>query len=210
MINLNSMVGTIDALQKNEKEVKSFGHALDLAFNLNRQLFITGEIDMSIGESVDSAIRFWNMYDDEQNVPVKDRQPIKIYIDSPGGELNAGFMVVDAISLSKTPVWVINIGMAYSTAFLIFIAGHKRFCYPGSSFLLHEGGVSLGGYEDAHKFANYATFYKKQLEKLKAAVIKYTKITEDEYNESKKDDVWYLSNEAYEKGICDEIIEEFV
>ena len=66
------------------------------------------------------------------------------------------------------------------------------------------------GYEDAHKFANYAAFYKKQLEKLEEAVIEYTKITREEYNESKKDDVWYLADEALEKGICDEILGEFI
>ena len=51
---------------------------------------------------------------------------------------------------------------------------------------------------------------KEQLEKLEEAVIEYTKITREEYNESKKDDVWYLADEALEKGICDEILGEFI
>lgn len=205
----NSVTKSLTALEKNEKEVKHFADAVDLSFNLDRQAYISEEIDMTTAETVDNLIRFWNMYDEENKIPVEDRKPIKIYIDSPGGNLLAGFLVVDSIRLSKTPVWVINTGMAYSTAFLIFISGHKRFAYPQSSFLLHEGGVQMG-YEDAHKFANYAAFYKKQLEKLEEAVIEYTKITREEYNESKKDDVWYLADEALEKGICDEILGEFI
>ena len=63
---------------------------------------------------------------------------------------------------------------------------------------------------DAHKFRNHADFYSKQLEKLKNHVLTFTKLTEAEYQAVKKDDYWLFVNEAIEKGMCDEVMEEFV
>ena len=110
--------------------------------------------------------------------------------------------------MSKTPVYTINTGTAYSGGFFIFIAGHKRFAYPLSSFLFHEGSVGNGG--TASQFANFAAFYKTQLKQLKQVVLKYTKIDEDKYKEIQKDDFWLTANEALELGVCDIITEEFV
>ena len=38
----------------------------------------------------------------------------------------------------------------------------------------------MGG--DAHKFRNQADFYKKQLDQLKTHTLKYTKLSEEDYN----------------------------
>ena len=137
-----------------------------------------------------------------------ERKPIKIFIDSPGGDLVATFTMINAIKLSKTPVYTINIGAAYSGGFFIFLAGHKRFAYELSSFLFHEGSTGTSG--DAGKFRNFADFYKKELDKLKSIVLKYTKISDEEYEKHIKDDWWFTADEAIEYGICDEILTELI
>ena len=153
-------------------------------------------------------IRFWNKYDDKRNIPIEDRKPIKIYIDSNGGCLSDTFTMIDAIKLSKTPVWTICTGAAYSGGFFTFIAGHRRFAYDHASFLYHEGATATGA--DAGKFRNYAEFYQKELEQLKEVTLKYTKITPEEYKEHIKDDWWMTADEALKYGVCDEITKEFV
>ena len=105
--------------------------------------------------------------------------------------------------MSKTPVWTINIGKAYSAGFFIFITGHKRFAYPNSSFLFHEG--STGIYQDANKFKNYADFYKQQLEQLRAITLEHTQIEPEEYDKHVKDDWWFDVNEALKYGVTDKI-----
>ena len=174
---------------------------------LNRELYIGGVSDEMSG-SIEGLIRFWNRQDEQDNIAVEDRIPIKLYIDSWGGEMVACYTIINAIELSKTPIWTINIGAAYSAGFFIYITGHKRFTYPLSSFLYHEGATTTGG--DAHKFRNYADFYKKQLDQLKTHVLKYTKLTEEDYDRILKDDYWLTAEEAIEKGVADTIMTEMI
>jgi ATP-dependent Clp protease protease subunit len=169
---------------------------------LNRELYVGGISDEMSG-GLEAIIRFWNRLDEQEGIPVAERKPIKLYIDSWGGELVSCYTIVNAIELSKTPVWTINIGAAYSAGFFIFIAGHKRIAYPLSSFLYHEGATTIMG--DAHKFRNHADFYKKQLDQLKAHTLKYTKLSEEDYEKILKDDYWLTAEEALEKGVCDVI-----
>lgn len=190
-----------------EDDITSFEDVINLEGSVNREIYI-GQIFDGTGRTVEGMIRFWNKVDDKKGLAPEDRQPIKIYIDSPGGSLTDTFTMIDAIKMSKTPVWTINAGCAYSGGFFTFIVGHKRFCYNKSSFLYHEG--STGNYGDAGKFRNYAEFYIKQLDKLKSIVLENTNVSEELYESHKKDDWWLDSEEALELGICDEVIKEFV
>ena len=198
----------IDAMSDNIKEdVKSFDDILNLDGALNREIYV-GDISGGMGQTVDGYIRFWNRYDEVHKIPIEDREPIKIYIDSNGGNLNDTFTMIDAISMSKTPVWTICTGAAYSGGFFTFIAGHKRIAYNHASFLYHEG--STGNAADAGKFRNFAEFYQKELDQLKEITLKYTKITPEEYKEHIKDDWWMTADEALKYGVCDEIAQELI
>ena len=198
----------VDALaEKVKDDIKTFEDVINLDGAINREVYI-GDICSGLGQTVEGYIRFWNKYDDKRNIPIEDRKPIKIYIDSNGGCLSDTFTMIDAIKLSKTPVWTICTGAAYSGGFFTFIAGHRRFAYDHASFLYHEGATATGA--DAGKFRNYAEFYQKELEQLKEVTLKYTKITPEEYKEHIKDDWWMTADEALKYGVCDEIAKEFV
>ena len=198
----------VDALAEKVKEdMKTFEDVINLDGAVNRDVYV-GDICSGLGQTVEGYIRFWNKYDDKRNIPIEDRKPIKIYIDSNGGCLSDTFTMIDAIKLSKTPVWTICTGAAYSGGFFTFIAGHRRFAYDHASFLYHEGATATGA--DAGKFRNYAEFYQKELEQLKEVTLKYTKITPEEYKEHIKDDWWMTADEALKYGVCDEITKEFV
>lgn len=195
----------INKYQDNLK-LEKFDDVMDAAFQLNRDIYIGG-IDATVADNVEAIIRFWNQVDDRASVPAADRKPIKIYINSPGGELEATFTIIDAIHMSQTPIYTIVTSCAYSGGFFIAIAGHKRFAYPHASYLYHEGSTSMGG--DAHKFRNAADFYRKQLQQLKEHTLANTKLSEADYERILKDDYWLLAEEAVEQGVCDEIITEF-
>lgn len=179
-----------------------FEGVVNASASYNRELYIA-DIANEMAGGLEAMIRFYNRCDEQDNIPIEERTPIKLFIDSPGGDLIAAYTIINAIELSKTPVWTINIGGAYSAGFFIFIAGHYRIAYPLSSFLYHEGSCVMGG--DAHKFRNHADFYKKQLDQLKKHTLKYTKLTEEDYAKILKDDYWLTAEEALEKGIVDEI-----
>lgn len=198
----------INDLLENASERKNFDSVLELSqIVADRNLYL-GDIEEGTGDVIDTSIRFWNRVDDEENIPVEERKPIKLYINSGGGSLLATFTIIDAIKMSKTPVWTIAVGSAYSGGFFSFICGHRRFAYPNASFLYHEGNAGTSG--TASQFANFAAFYKKQLEKLKQIVLTNTTIGEEKFNEIQKEDFWMTAEEAVNFGCADEIITELI
>lgn len=199
----------VDALTDNVKDdIKTFEDIINLDGSLDREIYV-GDICAGLGQTVDGYIRFWNKYDEKHKIPVEERSPIKIYIDSNGGCLTDTFTMIDAIQMSKTPVWIIVIGCAYSGGFFTCITKcAKRIAYPHASLMFHEGSTQTGG--DAHKFRNYADFYDKELDQLKDHVLSNTKITEEKYKEIKRDDFWLTAEEALEYGCIDEIAKEFI
>jgi len=203
ILDVNDLIAIMKDNLKND--IKNFNDLVTLIQDTDRQLYIE-DIECGLGIEIERYIRFWNKVD--EGIPAEERKPIKIFIDSCGGSLTDSLTIIDAIKMSKTPVIGIAIGCAYSGGFFILISCHKRYAYPHASFLFHEGATGTQG--TASQFENYTAFYKKQLIQLKNIVVNNTNITEDEYKEIKKDDVWYSAEEALEKGIIDEISEGFV
>lgn len=206
-MNKYNITNLINSLVESEKDNYDFTDIVDLHNGINRHMHL-GVIDNDIADAIDNYIRFFNKQDEQENIPIEKRKPIKLYIDSIGGDIMGTLTIIDSIRQSNTPVITINTGQAYSGGFFCFIAGHKRISYPNASFLFHEG--STGTFADANKFNNWADFYKKILRRLRAVTLEFTNITEEEYNEHQKDDWWFFAEEALEKGICDEISKELI
>ena len=171
---------------------------------LSREIYIVGEINAEMGVAIPNQIRFWNKADDADGIPVEERAPIKVYIDTPGGDMSATFAMIDSIKNSKTPVYTITTGEGCSGGFFVGICGHKRFGYKHSSYLFHEGSCSFGA--DAHKYGQHYKFYAKRLNQIKDITLENTKFTEKFYNIHKKDDLWLTADEALKFGVIDEIV----
>lgn len=201
---------TLDQLMteylNNTSELKDLDNISERYDTINRVLLLNG-IDEAVGDAITHLIRMWNMAD--KGIPVEERVPIKLFVDSSGGDLTSALMMADAITLSKTPVYTINMGTAYSGGLLVFVTGHKRYSFPSASFLFHEGSTSLGSI-DAGKFKNYAGYYSNLIDRMKNYIIKNTKVDEELYKEKSRDDWWFFVDEAIELGFCDEIITEFI
>ena len=173
----------------------------------NRELYLD-DVNRDAADAFNTFIRIWNKLDAESHIPIDEREPIKIYINSDGGDRAAAFSIIDTIKMSKTPVWTINTGCAYSSGLEIFIVGHYRIAYPFSSFLFHEGYTGFGG--DANKFKNYSHFYERLLEMSKQNILDHSSLTEEEYEKVKKDDWWFLAQDAYDLKMCDKIAEDLI
>ena len=172
-----------------------------------RAIYIDGEITDKMATQIYKKIRFYNKMDTMDGIPIEERGPIKILINSSGGSLDASLSIISSIKISKTPVYTYNIGMACSGAFFILIAGHQRFGLPYTTYLYHEG--SAGTYGDSHKFINFTNYYVGQLQQLKKLVINNTEITEEEYEIHRKDDWWLTADEAFLLNVIDDIVEDF-
>lgn len=73
--------------------------------------------------------------------------PIRVYINSPGGEVYAGLALYDTIKAMTAPVDLICTGMAASMAAIILAGGAKghRFILPHSGVIIHEPLTMNGG-----------------------------------------------------------------
>ena len=196
LITIESAQSSADNLALPDPALVTYYKNLD-----NRTLWIDSQIDEMTLE-LEKFIMGWNRED--YGKPVKDRIPITLLFLSPGGDLEINNSLVDAITLSKTPIIGVNCGMAASAACFIFLACHKRYTFPNATFLIHQGAGSFSGnYEDV---ISAILNYQRQIEHLGKYILSRTSISEEEFQENFSTD-WYIdAEEAVEKGLCSKII----
>lgn len=180
-----------------------------------RKLYLCGEItstdcsdddySTSISPVTSLVKRIFAYNKEDQLIPVAERKPIILYINSPGGEISEGFSLVAAMELSKTPIYTVNVGMWCSMAFIIGITGTKRYSMPFMTFLMHEAsGFSFGkisNMEDKIKFdRKFSDLVVKQ------QVLKHSCMSEREYDLVVKNELYLLPKEALKYGFIDEIV----
>lgn len=169
-----------------------------------RRLFLEEEVaQYSVSDLIHQIMQF-NMED--AGVPVEERKPILLYIATEGGSVDAGFELIDAIRMSKTPVFTINVGYEYSMGFLIGISGHKRFAFPSAKFLLHDG--SNIAYGSSTKVQDQLEFNRKIENRIKELVVSRTNITAKEYDKNLRVEWYMFADEAKKRGVIDAIIGE--
>ena len=164
----------------------------------NRKIFIDGEINSELANSLLMQFQYLQNENDE---------PIKIYINSPGGEVNAGLLIYDLITNSNVEVNLYCTGMAASMAAIIFASGKKghRYILPHSKVMIHEPLISGGLGGSATTIKNTAESILK-IKKITCELLaKYTGKTVEEIDKAIEHDNFMDANEAIEFGICDKI-----
>jgi ATP-dependent Clp protease protease subunit len=65
---------------------------------------------------------------------------ISLYIQSPGGEADACFAIVDTMKYIKSPVSTIGMGMVASAGSVVLAAGEKgkRYALPNCNIMIHQ------------------------------------------------------------------------
>ena len=168
-----------------------------------RTFWLEAEIGDGLFEYSKQILRF---NQEDKDIPVEERKPIKFFIDSPGGDLETMLAFIGLVGISKTPIWMINAGIAYSAAGLILMSGHKRFALPNSQCLIHTGSGQLGGTFD--QTTEQMKNYKQMVEKMKNFIISHTNIDQKLFNKNKSKDWFITTEEQLELGIVDKIVDD--
>lgn len=170
----------------------------------NRIIWIEGEIDDMLLDVASKIIR-WNRED--KALSIKDRKPIRIFFNSPGGSLDVEETLVSIIKLSKTPIYGVALGMVASAASLIYLSCHRRFALQNAYFIFHRGSCqNLGG--NYNELQAAMDDYRAQIEKMEKFYIENTKYPEKVIKEKIKTD-WYIHiEEALEFGVVTDLIED--
>ena len=165
----------------------------------NRKLFLTGEITEETSNRFVSEL----LYLAESN------EPIDIYLNSPGGSVNAGMVIYDVIRAleGRVPINIYCIGMAASMGAIILAGGHKgrRFILPHSKCMIHEPLISDG-------LGGSATSVKKTVDSIleikaitNGVLAKHTGKSIEEIDKATAFDNYMNAEDSVEFGLCDEI-----
>ncbi|MFQ3546764.1 MAG: ATP-dependent Clp protease proteolytic subunit [Termitinemataceae bacterium] len=164
-----------------------------------RTILLSGEINKELAErTVRQLLLLEDMGDD----------PIRIFIDSPGGDADAGFAIFDMIRFIKPPVWTIGMGLVASAAAIILLAAPKerRIGLPNSHYLIHQPLSGIRG------VATDIEIHARELEKLREKINRLiSQETGLPYAQVEKDtdrDFWMNAEEAVNYGLLSRVVEK--
>ncbi len=198
-----------DAIEESALELPEISYDSDSLYNYffiedykQRKLFLNDQISQdSVGDIVRHIIQFNK---EDKGKDIESRTPITLYLSSVGGDVDAGFELIDVMLNSKTPVYTVNLGFQYSIGFLIGLAGSKRYGTENAKYLMHDGTTML--YSSGSKVRDQMEFQWKIEERIKRYIISRSKLTEEEYNDKLRVEWYVFADEAKEKGFVDYII----
>lgn len=136
--------------------------------------------------------------------------PITIYINSFGGEVNAGLMIYDAIQGSHLEVNTVCTGIAASMAAILLAGGKKgkRFILKHSKVMIHEPAITNGFGGSATSIKNISESILETREILSEILAKHTGKSIAEIYEAISFDNFMNADKAIEFGLCDEVTEK--
>jgi ATP-dependent Clp protease protease subunit len=132
---------------------------------------------------------------------------ISLYINSPGGSVDAGLAIYDAMQYVRSEVRTICFGLAASMGSLLLAGGAagKRMVLPSSRILIHQpSGGFQGQTTDIEIHARAALELRKRVDEIYA---RHTGRPADELHADMERDRFFTPQEAVDYGLADEVIE---
>ena len=162
-----------------------------------RTVIISGEINK---DRADEFARQMLVLDSESS------DPIYVYINSPGGDVDSGFAIYDMIRYVTSPVTVIGMGLVASAAALIFLSvpAERRVGFPDSTYLIHQPLSQLKGV--AIDVAIYAEKIEALRHKLDQVIADATGRSREEVENDTERDCWMSAEEAKAYGLLSRIV----
>ena len=181
-----------------EKTNDSANDQLMQKFLNTRQIILSGEVNKELAEKV---IRQLLILEADSA-----SKPIYVYIDSPGGDVDAGFAIFDMIRFIKPPVYTVGMGLVASAGALILLAAPKnyRLGLLNSHYLIHQPLSGIKG------VATDIEIHAKEIEKIRvkinALIAEETGKDAAEVAKDTDRDYWLSADEAAAYGLILQVI----
>lgn len=163
----------------------------------DRMIFINDVVDTDMAEIIKAQIMYLDSISDE---------PIRIYINTPGGSVSEGLVIYDSYCLAKCKIHTICHGMAASMGSILLGAGENsnRFITKYSRVMLHQvsNGVS-GNIQDITIAMNETVKYNNILFELLGD---FCNKPSEQVKKDADRDKWLNSVESLQYGIVDKIL----
>jgi len=165
-----------------------------------RVVFMVGPVEDHMANLIVAQLLFL-----ESENPDKD---IHLYINSPGGAVNAGLAIYDTMQFIKPDVSTVCVGQAASMGALILTGGAsgKRFALPHARMMVHQ---PMGGFQgQATDIDIHAREILRVRERLNQIMVKHTGRTLEQIRDDTDRDYFMEGSEALEFGLIDKVIEK--
>ncbi len=164
-----------------------------------RIIFLSGGVEDHMASTIVAQLLFL------ESVSPKD--PVFMYINSPGGVVTAGLSIRDTMNFITPPVATVCIGQACSMGAMLLMAGEKgmRYSLPNSRVMIHQpSGGARGMASDIEIQYNEIQKLKRMLNQM---VVDDTGQPLDVVEKAMDRDTFLSANEAKDFGIVDEVYE---
>jgi len=164
----------------------------------DRIVMVTGPIETAMANTVVAQLLFL-----ESENPNAD---ISLYINSPGGDISAGWAIMDTMQYIKPNVSTIGMGLVASMGSMLLAAGEKgkRFVLPNTQIMIHQPSSGTEGkVTDMEIYLKEVQYTKKALIK---QMMEFTGRKEKEVFDAMERDNWMQAEDAKKFGIIDGIL----
>jgi ATP-dependent Clp protease protease subunit len=164
----------------------------------NRIVFLGTPVSDEVANTIIAQLLFLQQDDPERE--------IQLYINSPGGEADAGLAIYDTMQLIANPVATTCVGMAASAAAVILAGGAKgrRAALPNSRMLIHQASAGVQG--TAADIEVHAREILRLNARIKELLSRDTGQSVERLSLDINRDYWMSAVEAREYGLIDTII----
>lgn len=185
-----------DKENKNEQNMNAAGQYDKLL--KTRSLLLSGEINK---DSADKLIKDLLVLEEESS------DPVRIFINSPGGDVDAGFAIYDMVRFVTCPVIMIGMGLVASAASLILLAvpAERRIGLPNSSYLIHQPLSEMKG--NATDIEIHAMQLEKMKAKINCIIAEATGMSLETVTADTDRDHWLDALEAQKYGLISRVVE---
>ena len=186
-----------DDTDAEKKSNDSSAEVINAKFLKTRQIILSGEINKELAEKIIRQLLV---------LEADSSDPIRLYIDSPGGDADAGFSIFDMIRFISAPVYTIGIGLVASAAAIVLLASPKerRFAFPNSRYLIHQPLSGIRGV--ATEIEIHAQELEKMRVKINELISQESGNPVDKVQSDTDRDFWMNSEEAKEYGLVNSVI----
>ena len=184
---------------ENQKNVKDTSSVVVEKLLNSRSIIISGEINQELAEKVATQLLILQEMGDE---------PIKIFINSQGGHVEAGDTIHDMIKFIKPRVIIIGTGWVASAGITIYLAADKedRYSLPNTRYMIHQ---PLGGFNgQATDIGIEAEEILRVRKRINTIISEATGQSLDKVERDTDRNYWLSSNDAINYGIVNKIITE--
>ncbi len=164
----------------------------------DRIVMISGPIDMAMANTVVAQLLFL-----ESENPNAD---ISLYLNTPGGEVNAGWAIMDTMQYIKPNVSTIGMGLVASMGSVLLAAGAKgkRFVLPNTEIMIHQPLAGTQG--QVTDMEIHVANFKRTKERLIKQMAGFTGRKEKELFDAMERDNYMDAETAKKFGLIDDIL----